>query len=113
MNNYTFQTPPQINNFFFVLLPFPGKKARTFDLSAIFEQTRRTAIERSQHVLGKCQCPQQFIYIRLHLWHLADAFIQSDLHLLKERQQYISVVHKDKNRAGFKHSLARLIEHFS
>lgn len=31
----------------------PGKKARTFDLEAIFEQTRRTAIERSQHVLGR------------------------------------------------------------
>uniref|UniRef100_A0A672G6L5 WD repeat-containing protein 70 n=1 Tax=Salarias fasciatus TaxID=181472 RepID=A0A672G6L5_SALFA len=30
-----------------------GKKARTFDLDAIFEQTRRTAIERSQHVLGE------------------------------------------------------------
>uniref|UniRef100_A0A668A0A4 WD repeat-containing protein 70 n=1 Tax=Myripristis murdjan TaxID=586833 RepID=A0A668A0A4_9TELE len=30
-----------------------GKKARTFDLDAIFEQTRRTAIERSQHILGK------------------------------------------------------------
>uniref|UniRef100_A0A671Y0I4 WD repeat-containing protein 70 n=1 Tax=Sparus aurata TaxID=8175 RepID=A0A671Y0I4_SPAAU len=30
-----------------------GKKARTFDLDAIFEQTRRTAIERSQHVLGR------------------------------------------------------------
>uniref|UniRef100_G3PXI4 WD repeat-containing protein 70 n=1 Tax=Gasterosteus aculeatus aculeatus TaxID=481459 RepID=G3PXI4_GASAC len=30
-----------------------GKKARTFDLEAIFEQTRRTAIERSQLVLGK------------------------------------------------------------
>lgn len=29
-----------------------GKKARTFDLDAIFEQTRRTAIERSQRVLG-------------------------------------------------------------
>uniref|UniRef100_A0A8C6WQH1 WD repeat-containing protein 70 n=1 Tax=Neogobius melanostomus TaxID=47308 RepID=A0A8C6WQH1_9GOBI len=29
-----------------------GKKARTFDLTAIFEQTRRTAIERSQRVLG-------------------------------------------------------------
>uniref|UniRef100_A0A668A8Y7 WD repeat-containing protein 70 n=1 Tax=Myripristis murdjan TaxID=586833 RepID=A0A668A8Y7_9TELE len=29
-----------------------GKKARTFDLDAIFEQTRRTAIERSQHILG-------------------------------------------------------------
>ncbi|XP_056444758.1 WD repeat-containing protein 70 [Gadus chalcogrammus] len=28
-----------------------GKKARTFDLDAIFETTRRTAIERSQHVL--------------------------------------------------------------
>uniref|UniRef100_A0A7N8Y2L3 WD repeat-containing protein 70 n=1 Tax=Mastacembelus armatus TaxID=205130 RepID=A0A7N8Y2L3_9TELE len=32
-----------------------GRKARTFDLDAIFEQTRRTAIERSQHVLGKKQ----------------------------------------------------------
>uniref|UniRef100_A0AAX7URK2 WD repeat-containing protein 70 n=1 Tax=Astatotilapia calliptera TaxID=8154 RepID=A0AAX7URK2_ASTCA len=31
-----------------------GKKARTFDLDAIFEQTRRTAIERSQRVIGKC-----------------------------------------------------------
>uniref|UniRef100_A0A6Q2ZPK5 WD repeat-containing protein 70 n=1 Tax=Esox lucius TaxID=8010 RepID=A0A6Q2ZPK5_ESOLU len=30
-----------------------GKKARTFDLDAIFEQTRRTAIERSQQVLGE------------------------------------------------------------
>uniref|UniRef100_A0A8C1ZSU1 WD repeat-containing protein 70 n=1 Tax=Cyprinus carpio TaxID=7962 RepID=A0A8C1ZSU1_CYPCA len=29
-----------------------GKKARTFDLEAMFEQTRRTAIERSQHILG-------------------------------------------------------------
>ncbi|XP_056592963.1 WD repeat-containing protein 70 [Triplophysa dalaica] len=28
-----------------------GRKARTFDLDAIFEQTRRTAIERSQRVL--------------------------------------------------------------
>uniref|UniRef100_A0AAY4CGD6 WD repeat-containing protein 70 n=1 Tax=Denticeps clupeoides TaxID=299321 RepID=A0AAY4CGD6_9TELE len=28
-----------------------GKKARTFDLDAIFEQTRRTAIERSRQVL--------------------------------------------------------------
>uniref|UniRef100_A0A3Q1BYH8 WD repeat-containing protein 70 n=1 Tax=Amphiprion ocellaris TaxID=80972 RepID=A0A3Q1BYH8_AMPOC len=30
-----------------------GKKARTFDFDAIFEQTRRTAIERSQRVLGE------------------------------------------------------------
>uniref|UniRef100_A0A8C9TQE9 WD repeat-containing protein 70 n=1 Tax=Scleropages formosus TaxID=113540 RepID=A0A8C9TQE9_SCLFO len=29
-----------------------GKKARTFDLDAIFEQTRRTAIERSQKALA-------------------------------------------------------------
>lgn len=35
------------------LLCFLGKKARTFDFNAIFEQTRRTAIERSQRVLGK------------------------------------------------------------
>ncbi|XP_051875813.1 WD repeat-containing protein 70 [Pristis pectinata] len=32
-----------------------GKKARTFDLEAIFEQTRRTAIERSRKVLEKEQ----------------------------------------------------------
>ncbi|XP_029921152.1 WD repeat-containing protein 70 isoform X1 [Myripristis murdjan] len=32
-----------------------GKKARTFDLDAIFEQTRRTAIERSQHILEERQ----------------------------------------------------------
>ncbi|XP_026995157.2 WD repeat-containing protein 70 isoform X2 [Tachysurus fulvidraco] len=32
-----------------------GRKARTFDLEAIFEQTRRTAIERSQRVLGDRQ----------------------------------------------------------
>lgn len=36
-----------------ISLFLPGKKARTFDLEAIFEQTRRTAIERSQHVLGR------------------------------------------------------------
>ncbi|RXN18006.1 WD repeat-containing 70 [Labeo rohita] len=32
-----------------------GKKARTFDLEAMFEQTRRTAIERSQRVLEERQ----------------------------------------------------------
>uniref|UniRef100_A0A1A8S8T9 WD repeat-containing protein 70 n=3 Tax=Nothobranchius TaxID=28779 RepID=A0A1A8S8T9_9TELE len=32
-----------------------GKKARTFDFDAIFEQTRRTAIERSQRVLEERQ----------------------------------------------------------
>ncbi|XP_051907514.1 WD repeat-containing protein 70 isoform X1 [Hippocampus zosterae] len=32
-----------------------GKKARTFDLDAIFEQTRRTAIERSRQVLDERQ----------------------------------------------------------
>ncbi|XP_071373351.1 WD repeat-containing protein 70 [Centroberyx affinis] len=32
-----------------------GKKARTFDLDAIFEQTRRTAIERSQRVFDERQ----------------------------------------------------------
>ncbi|XP_026859301.2 WD repeat-containing protein 70 isoform X3 [Electrophorus electricus] len=35
-----------------------GKKARTFDLEAIFEQTRRTAIERSQRVLEDRQQQQ-------------------------------------------------------
>ncbi|KAM7392879.1 hypothetical protein PAMA_007813 [Pampus argenteus] len=35
-----------------------GKKARTFDLSAIFEQTRRTAIERSQRALDERQKAQ-------------------------------------------------------
>jgi len=37
------------------------------------------------------------IILHLHLGHLADAFIQMKL-------QYIAVVHKDRNRAGFKHS---------
>ncbi|XP_039532208.1 WD repeat-containing protein 70-like [Pimephales promelas] len=32
-----------------------GKKARTFDLEAMFEQTRRTAIERSQRALEERQ----------------------------------------------------------
>ncbi|KAM4527659.1 WD repeat-containing protein 70 [Odontesthes bonariensis] len=32
-----------------------GKKARTFDLDAIFEQTRRTAIERSRRVIDERQ----------------------------------------------------------
>ncbi|XP_075944727.1 WD repeat-containing protein 70 [Anarhichas minor] len=36
-----------------------GKKARTFDLEAIFEQTRRTAIERSQLVLDERQKDDQ------------------------------------------------------
>ncbi|XP_034403218.1 WD repeat-containing protein 70 [Cyclopterus lumpus] len=36
-----------------------GKKARTFDLEAIFEQTRRTAIERSQQVLEERQMDDQ------------------------------------------------------
>ncbi|XP_038179132.1 WD repeat-containing protein 70 isoform X2 [Arvicola amphibius] len=30
-----------------------GKKARTFDLEAMFEQTRRTAVERSRKTLGR------------------------------------------------------------
>ncbi|KAK5852079.1 hypothetical protein PBY51_023581 [Eleginops maclovinus] len=36
-----------------------GKKARTFDLDAIFEQTRRTAIERTQRVLEERQKVEQ------------------------------------------------------
>ncbi|TDH02030.1 hypothetical protein EPR50_G00169080 [Perca flavescens] len=36
-----------------------GKKARTFDLDAIFEQTRRTAIERSQRALERKQNDDQ------------------------------------------------------
>jgi len=43
------------------------------------------------------------LHPHLHWGHLADAFIQSDLqrvHLLKDRQQYITVVHKDKNRVS-------------
>uniref|UniRef100_A0A8C5SHQ1 Uncharacterized protein n=1 Tax=Laticauda laticaudata TaxID=8630 RepID=A0A8C5SHQ1_LATLA len=37
-----------IYSFFFYL----GKKARTFDFTAMFEQTRRTAVERSRKILG-------------------------------------------------------------
>jgi len=47
------------------------------------------------------------LHLHLQLGHLADAFIQSDLqgvHLEKERQQYIAVLHKDKNRTRFEHS---------
>ncbi|XP_034751799.1 WD repeat-containing protein 70 [Etheostoma cragini] len=36
-----------------------GKKARTFDLDAIFEQTRRTAIERTQRALERKQKDDQ------------------------------------------------------
>ena len=36
-----------------LLIPVLGKKARTFDLEAMFEQTRRTAVERSRKTLGK------------------------------------------------------------
>lgn len=34
-----------------LLIPILGKKARTFDLEAMFEQTRRTAVERSRKTL--------------------------------------------------------------
>ena len=34
-----------------LLIPVLGKKARTFDLEAMFEQTRRTAVERSRKAL--------------------------------------------------------------
>ncbi|XP_054969673.1 putative inactive beta-glucuronidase-like protein SMA3 [Pan paniscus] len=43
-----------------------GKKARTFDLEAMFEQTRRTAVERSRKTLGlvnyqiSVKCSNQF-----------------------------------------------------
>jgi len=50
------------------------------------------------------------LHLHLHLGHLADAFIQRNLqrvHLLKERQQYITVVPEDKNRAVFEHSYLR------
>jgi len=46
------------------------------------------------------------LYLNVHLGHLADAFIQSNLqrvHLLKETAIY-QCVHKDRNRASFKHS---------
>jgi len=57
--------------------------------------------------LSKEKKNNEFEYLHLHLGHLADAFIQSVLqrvHLLKDRQQYITMVHEDNNRAGFKHS---------
>uniref|UniRef100_A0A672GC48 WD repeat-containing protein 70 n=1 Tax=Salarias fasciatus TaxID=181472 RepID=A0A672GC48_SALFA len=44
-----------------------GKKARTFDLDAIFEQTRRTAIERSQH-------EPIFVCLTDYLFTLSDGF---------------------------------------
>uniref|UniRef100_A0A8D1GLH7 Uncharacterized protein n=1 Tax=Sus scrofa TaxID=9823 RepID=A0A8D1GLH7_PIG len=36
-----------------LLIPVSGKKARTFDLEAMFEQTRRTAVERSRKTLAE------------------------------------------------------------
>uniref|UniRef100_A0A8C5P6V8 WD repeat-containing protein 70 n=1 Tax=Leptobrachium leishanense TaxID=445787 RepID=A0A8C5P6V8_9ANUR len=39
--------------FFFFFFFFVGKKARTFDLEAMFEQTRRTAAERSKKTYGE------------------------------------------------------------
>uniref|UniRef100_A0A8D0A6N2 WD repeat-containing protein 70 n=1 Tax=Sander lucioperca TaxID=283035 RepID=A0A8D0A6N2_SANLU len=44
-----------------------GKKARTFDLDAIFEQTRRTAIERSQRALGSWLASELYRLIDCHL----------------------------------------------
>lgn len=44
-----------------LLIPILGKKARTFDLEAMFEQTRRTAVERSRKTLGK-----KFSYLLFH-----------------------------------------------
>jgi len=42
--------------------------------------------------------------ITLYLGHLADAFVQSDLQRVHLLQQYITVVHKNRNRAVFEHS---------
>uniref|UniRef100_A0A8C5JVE5 WD repeat-containing protein 70 n=1 Tax=Jaculus jaculus TaxID=51337 RepID=A0A8C5JVE5_JACJA len=44
-----------------LLVPVLGKKARTFDLEAMFEQTRRTAVERSRKTLGR-------FALELHTW---------------------------------------------
>lgn len=43
---------------------FSGKKARTFDLEAMFEQTRRTAVERSRKVLGKKRECSQLMHLK-------------------------------------------------
>jgi len=54
------------------------------------------------------------LHLHLHLGHLADAFIQSDLqrvHLLKEREQYITLVPErvmDK-RAYPLHAVSKLL----
>jgi len=56
--------------------------------------------EHTQAGLGHRGVLRQPGYIHIYI-------IQSELqrvHSLKERQQYITVVHKDTNRAGFKHS---------
>lgn len=54
---------------------FPGKKARTFDLEAMFEQTRRTAVERSRKVLGK-KCERSRL---LHFKTCFDLLPQGDV----------------------------------
>lgn len=48
-------------SFFFTHLL--GKKARTFDLEAMFEQTRRTAVERSKKMLGKIGESPVLVYL--------------------------------------------------
>uniref|UniRef100_A0A8C3GYL7 WD repeat-containing protein 70 n=1 Tax=Corvus moneduloides TaxID=1196302 RepID=A0A8C3GYL7_CORMO len=52
-----------------------GKKARTFDLEAMFEQTRRTAVERSRKVLGK-KCERSLL---LHSKTCFDLLPQGDV----------------------------------
>jgi len=61
------------------------------------------------HVKSSCEkgMTTGMSHLHLHLGHLADAFIQSDLqsvHLSKGSQHYIAVLHKDKNSTVFKHS---------
>uniref|UniRef100_A0A8C6NRJ6 WD repeat-containing protein 70 n=1 Tax=Nothobranchius furzeri TaxID=105023 RepID=A0A8C6NRJ6_NOTFU len=67
-----------------------GKKARTFDLDAIFEQTRRTAIERSQRVLAKI-----FIFESLTLTNSAKLIISF---------LFFSSLSKEKNESSSDHS---------
>jgi len=82
--------------------PTRSRSTATPPAAAVASTTSKWGGVYYMHVKSTC-----YLHLHSHLGHLADAFIQSNLqrvHLLKERQQYITVVRKDKNRVGFKHS---------
>lgn len=76
-----------------------GKKARTFDLDAIFEQTRRTAIERSHHVLGTSSAPEWHWCLSDCVWNCTKTISSTD-----ERQKVIEMEEQGESSASVKSS---------